>query len=401
MRQGNEQDERTTLLKKLYLLEQEVQMVDQFMAECAVERCKENESIQRIAHSLRTPLTAIREGMSQVHEGLLGSTTKLQGEYLGSALHELDRLRRIIEDYLDLSRIESGVVKLRKELVDLVSLTKTVARRFQSQLLQKNLAITTSFSDEKLEVFVDGDRMIQVFTNLIGNAIKFTKDGAIHVSVTSAENEITCSVSDTGKGISKRDLPELFSRYKQVETTKEKQAGTGLGLAISKQFVEAHEGRIWAESEEGKGSKFMFTLPKLEASNLLQEAITSGLAEAMDQEAELSVLLFNVTNYEDVCKQVGELQMNKMINRLILLIKNGFRRRTDQAAPWDFRRVLAVLPRTAKMDAIRIGERIQELVMKRAAGKNKTTSLELECHVVSFPEDGRTQKALLHKALSE
>ena len=219
--------------------------------------------ISTVSHELRTPLTSIREVTSQVLDGILGETTKEQREFLPIALSEIDRLGRIIEDLLDISKIESGKVELKKEVIDIVPLVKEVISSSVSEAKNKGLEIRENFPKEPIVVYADKDRIIQVFTNLVGNSIKFTEKGYIEISVVDKQTHVECSVSDTGKGISENDLPKVFSKFQQFgRTAGAGEKGTGLGLSIAKGIVELHDGKIWVESKLNKGTKFTFTLPK-------------------------------------------------------------------------------------------------------------------------------------------
>ncbi len=396
-----DEETRKNILEELLNLKRDLDVLKQYVDERVQGEHDTQTFIQKISHLLRTPLTTVRESISQVREGLFGPVLDEQNDYLNSALHELDRLKRILEDYLDLSKIESGIVSLRKEKIDLARLAQKTARQFELYAKQKNLLVTTSFSSEKIEVFADPDRLTQVLTNLLGNAIKFTEEGAIHVSVTELAETVECSVSDTGVGIDEADLPSLFTRFKQVGPSKGAALGTGLGLAISKQFIESHGGQIRAESHEKTGSKFIFTLPKLDISYVLRESVASGLADAIQKETELSLLLFNVTNYDEVLKRVGEAEMAQMTSRLSEVIRGSFRKNVDQALAWDVKRVLAILPRTNRDQALEVGKRIQTLVEKDSEMIKTTSALHIDFHVTNFPTDGRTEEILLKKAFSE
>ncbi|MBI2981200.1 MAG: HAMP domain-containing protein [Deltaproteobacteria bacterium] len=161
-----------------------------------------DEFVSVTSHELRTPLTVIREGVSLVLDGLLGAVTDRQKKFLSVTLKDIDRLKRIIDDLLDVSKIEAGKVQLKKEKVDLISLAKGVADSFQSRAQSKGLEIKTEFFTQSLEMELDQDKIIQVFTNLIGNAFKFTEKGHVEISVRENGNFAECGVTDTGPGMS-------------------------------------------------------------------------------------------------------------------------------------------------------------------------------------------------------
>ena len=225
-----------------------------------------DEFVSTVSHELRTPLTIIREGVSQIFEGVAGKTNEEQRRLLFIALEGIDRLGRIIEDLLDISRIEAGRVQLKRGRVDLVALAREASSVFYTQAQERGLEIKEKVSKKKVEIYIDKDKIFQVFTNLIANALKFTEKGSIGISVIDKEDTVECEVSDTGKGISQEDLTKVFGKFQQFgREAGPGKKGTGLGLSISKGFIELHGGRIWVTSELDRGTQFTFTLPKYTA----------------------------------------------------------------------------------------------------------------------------------------
>ncbi len=217
-----------------------------------------------VSHELRTPLSITKEGISLVLDGITGSINPHQNKILATAMNNIDRLARIINSLLDISKIESGGVELEKKAVNLGVLIKNVAFSFEAKAREKGLEFKVSLpKGEGLNLYIDEDRIIQVFTNLINNAVKFTEKGAVSVSLVEKENEIECIISDTGIGIAAEDLPKVFNKFMQFGRTAGAGAkGTGLGLSIAKGLVELHGGEIRIESEFGRGTRVYFTLPK-------------------------------------------------------------------------------------------------------------------------------------------
>ncbi len=227
-----------------------------------LQRLKD-EFVRTVSHELRTPLTTIKEGINQILEGILGDITEGQQRFLNIVLNDINRLNRIINDLLDLSKMEAGKIELKKELFDLTSLADSVCETFRPLIKEKGLELTTRYTNEKIDIFADEDRIARVITNLIGNALKFTQQGEIRISVIDSGEAVECSVTDTGKGISRQNLSRVFNKFEQFHSAGNgEEKGTGLGLSIAKSIVELHDGRIWVESEIGKGTTFFFTLPK-------------------------------------------------------------------------------------------------------------------------------------------
>jgi two-component system, OmpR family, phosphate regulon sensor histidine kinase PhoR len=227
-----------------------------------VDRLK-TEFISTVSHELRTPLTTIRETVSQVLDGILGATTPEQREFLLICLEDIDRLTRIINDLLDISKIEARKIQLKPQMIDIVVLVKNVSMIFQTRFKEKGLELKTVLSGENIPAYADKDKIIQVLTNLVGNSLKFTEKGYIQISVEDKDDFVECSVFDTGRGISEEDLPKVFSKFQQfgrVDGPGER--GTGLGLSIAKGIIEMHHGKFWVESRLNEWTKFSFTLPK-------------------------------------------------------------------------------------------------------------------------------------------
>ena len=215
------------------------------------------------SHELRTPLAIIKEAVSQLLDGLHGSVTLKQRDFLMLCLGDVDRLKRLIDDLLDISKIEAGQFKLIQEHVDIVSLARRVMASFSIKARSANLELRENFPSKEAMAFVDKDSIIRVFTNLIGNAMKFTVEGYIEVSVEDKADSVHCAVSDTGRGISEYELPKLFSKFQQFGTAGSgAEKGSGLGLNISKGLLDLHHADIWVESSINKGTKFTFTLLK-------------------------------------------------------------------------------------------------------------------------------------------
>ena len=223
-----------------------------------------SEFISTISHELRTPLSIIKEGISLVLDKIPGDINKEQFDILTTAKDNVNRLAKIINDLLDISKIEARKVELEKESIEVSSLIQEVVTVFKRSVEDKGLILKTEYPQEPIKVFLDVDKIIQVFANLVDNALKFTKQGYIKISIKNKESEVECAVSDTGIGISKDSLGKVFDKFQQIGRIPGPGIkGTGLGLSIAKEIVEMHGGRIWVESELEKGTKFIFTIPKL------------------------------------------------------------------------------------------------------------------------------------------
>jgi signal transduction histidine kinase len=238
----------------------------ELQAEAAARRRAErlkDEFSHMVSHELRTPLTTIQEGVSQIAEGILGPTTPEQREFLSIVLCDIERLSRIINDLLDVAKIEAGSLKLSREHVNIVRMARQQARLFEPAAQAKGLRVRTDFSGPEIEIYIDPDKISQVFANLLDNAMKFTEKGEVALNVEDMGEQVSCTVRDTGRGIAPEELPRVFQKYYQVSRIPAPgRKSTGLGLPIAKGIVESHGGTLSVVSEQGEGSTFTFVLPK-------------------------------------------------------------------------------------------------------------------------------------------
>jgi signal transduction histidine kinase len=221
-----------------------------------------SEFLANMSHELRTPLNAII-GFSQVlREEMVGPVNPKQAEYLEDIISSGNHLLSLINDVLDLSKVEAGQVELDVHPFSLREALERGVVMVRERATEEGVRVGFT-ADPEVDV-VDGDerRIRQVIFNLLSNAVKFTPTGGeIDVSATRVNGEVRVSVADTGPGIAFEDRERIFEEFQQTETGSEQHEGTGLGLALSKRFVELHGGRIWLESELGRGSTFTFALP--------------------------------------------------------------------------------------------------------------------------------------------
>ncbi|MDK2844794.1 MAG: two-component system, OmpR family, sensor histidine kinase VicK [Enterococcus sp.] len=222
------------------------------------------EFVSNVSHELRTPLTSMRSYIETLSEGAW-QDQEMAPRFLKITLDETDRMIRMINDLLDLSRMDNGNLKLNIEMVNFNELVNFVLDRFDVIIAnsEKKYRIVREFTQRPLFVEVDTDRMIQVIDNIMNNAIKYSPDGGkITVRLMETHNNVILSITDQGLGIPKKDISRIFERFYRVDKARaRKQGGTGLGLAISKEVVKALGGTIWATSVENYGSTFYISLP--------------------------------------------------------------------------------------------------------------------------------------------
>jgi signal transduction histidine kinase len=221
---------------------------------------KRRELIGNVAHELRTPLATITGSMEGLIDGVLpAEAATFQGIY-----READRLQRLVTDLQELSRVEAGAFALNLRPVPVAHLVETTVARLGLQFEEKGVALETDVPAGLPPVRADEDRIGQVLLNLVGNALQYTPAGGqVWVSARRQEAEVQISVADSGVGIAAEHLPLIFTRFYRVDKSRSRiGGGSGIGLTIAKHLVEAHGGRIWAESAgPGQGSTLTFTLP--------------------------------------------------------------------------------------------------------------------------------------------
>lgn len=222
------------------------------------------EFVSNVSHELRTPLTSMRSYIEALSEGAW-QNPDIAPNFLNVTLEETDRMIRMINDLLNLSRMDAGNNQLQLEYVNFNELINFVLDRFDMIIDSntKRYTIRREFTKRDLWVELDPDKMVQVLDNILNNAIKYSPDGGeIVCRLLETHNSVVFSISDQGLGIPKKDLGKVFERFYRVDKARARaQGGTGLGLAISREVIKAHNGSIWVESQEGKGSTFYISLP--------------------------------------------------------------------------------------------------------------------------------------------
>jgi histidine kinase len=230
------------------------------------EKLEQVEAMRRrligdVSHELRTPLTTIKGSMEGLIDGVLPATSETYEQ-----IHaEAERLNRLVDDLQELSRMEAHAYQLDCRPVDVASLLESAAKRLALQAQSRNTSLSLEPAANLPFVQADTDRVLQVLTNLISNAMQYSPEGArILVAAKHLNGEVQISVHDSGVGISAEHLPHVFDRFYRVDPSRSRRTGggSGIGLTIARALVEAHGGRMWAESGgEGRGSTFTFTLP--------------------------------------------------------------------------------------------------------------------------------------------
>ena len=354
--------------------------------------------ISAVSHELRTPLTVTKEGICLVLDGIPGEINEKQKEILAVARDNVDRLTRMINNLLDISKIEAGKIELKRELVDVISLAKQIVSSLELKTKEKGLELKTAFAERRIDAYIDIDRIVQVFTNLIWNAIKFTKDGYVEVSVRDKDDEVECVVADTGIGISKENLPQVFSKFQQFSRAEGPgEKGTGLGLSITKEIVEMHKGRIWVDSEFGKGTQFTFTLPKYTPEALFNEYVHNGIREAMKKGLKMSLIVVSVAEFDKVKKMLPAENIQSILQDMRDILDDGLRQTGDIVIK-DTGEIIVLLVGCGKEGASRVEKRLRQSLLDYLTRNNLAEKIKLHFGCATYPDEAKDNEELIKKA---
>jgi signal transduction histidine kinase len=366
----------------------------------ALDRLK-SDFISTVSHELRTPLAIIKEALSLIQDGVLGGVNEKQGKVLATATDSVDRLSRLITGLLDISKIEAGNIEIERSLVSLTQIAKQVTSLFELTAKDKGLDLRLKTPGTGINVYADHDKIVQVFTNLIGNSIKFTEKGYIEVSVEERPEEIECSVTDTGKGVSKEDIPKMFVKFQQIDRVHgDGEKGTGLGLSIAKSIVELHGGDIRAESEPGKGTKFIFTLPKYTEKKFLEEYIDKNFKTAQKTNTRMSLMKISIADTDKLGGSVSEEKLYAVLKGIEGILKNDFAH-PGGAVLKDLRECIAVLPDSDKQKALTAGGRLKQAVDDYLVREKLADKVHLKFECLTYPDDVKDAEELVQKIMKK
>ncbi|MCC3145439.1 cell wall metabolism sensor histidine kinase WalK [Halanaerobium sp. Z-7514] len=221
-----------------------------------------SEFVSTVSHEFRTPLTSMNMGLNMVINEDTGELNEEQKELLEAAYEDVERLTELVNDLLDLSKIESGKIEMDFSKTDVNNIIEKTLEPFYKQAEEKGIELVFEKEEENIQAWADPSKISWVISNLIGNALRYVEEGRIKVGAEVKGRRILVSVDDDGPGIPKEYQYKIFEKFVRAGNDKEEKSGTGLGLAIAKEIIEAHNGRIWVESEEGEGSKFSFYITR-------------------------------------------------------------------------------------------------------------------------------------------
>jgi len=362
-----------------------------------------SEFVSVASHELRTPLAAIKNAVQLILNGKTGEINENQTKFLSMADRNINRLTNILNNLLNLSRIESGKIGMKFENLELKELIELTASSLRPQADEKSIRIDVEVPEQLPSVYGDHEKIEQILTNLIGNAIKFAPDGGqILITADSLQNGggerhrhmVAISVKDTGIGIPQEHLEAVFEKFHQVEGSLHRSmSGTGLGLAITKGLVEAHQGKIWVESEVGKSSTFTFTLPISEGERRephFRLILDKEFRRAQENHSPFTLFLIKVLD------ENGELK-EALFDQLEELVRQCLCRSADVVLRREQEKILAALCEADLKGAQVIRRRIEEGV-KNHFLKGKMTTPMIKVGTATYPEEALSKAELFRRA---
>jgi len=357
--------------------------------------------ISAVSHEIRTPLALIKEGITQVLDGTLGGLAKDQERSLSIAWDSIDRLSKVVDSLLDISKLDAGRVELKRSHVDMPEVVKSVTDEFKSLAESKHITLKYNRPRENFEMFIDVEKIVGVISNLISNALKFTKEGGtVAVDLEDKGKHMIVSVKDTGIGIAQANLPKLFDKYSQFgQPTGHKEKGTGLGLSIAKGIVQMHNGRIWAESTLGRGSAFIFMIPRLSSETVFREYISYGIKEAINKESFLSIVVLRIDGYKDLEKKLKATETVTILSGLEEDVRKILRSNTDIFLR-DTGECVIVLFGADRSGVMVVKNKIIEAARRYIdqVQKKQKVMLKISIGISTYPEEARTSEEMLFKA---
>jgi len=343
--------------------------------------------INTVSHELRTPLSITKEAISLVLEQVPGQINDQQAEILGIAKNNVERLARIINSLLDVSKIESGKVKVHREDFDLGGLVRLTAASFETKARDKGIGLNVRLPGETVTAYADEDKVSQILMNLIDNAVKFTGRGSVDISVEDRGSAVECCVRDTGVGISPHELPQVFDKFTQFgRKDGPGEKGTGLGLSIVKGLVELHRGDIRVESDLGRGTTVTLSLPQPGFQERLQGRISDMIRDAAEAHGFFSVIVFSVPEFAVLEAESAE-RTSAAMRGMSDALKKSLRRRGDTVMR-DAGTLYLILPETRKKDApFVLARMLESLDPCLAADEFLKGRTRLETRVLAYPEE--------------
>ncbi len=359
-----------------------------------------DEFVGNVSHELRTPLTIIRESISQISDGICGPTTDKQSRFLNKSLANIDRLRNIIDNLLDISKLEEGKLELYREPHDLLPIVNDIIDGFEPQFRKKGLTIKNVSKIDSLYAHIDREKIIQVLTNFVGNALKFTETGGVELLAEQVANDVVCTIRDTGKGIAQADFKSLFNKFEQVARQHGAgEKGTGLGLSISKGIIELHGGTVGVRSTENVGSSFFFTIPLQRTESESSEDLLRYITRFIQDHHEFTLVSIDLQQYLSSVFTLIEGVPARHIRQLSQLLEREVKKMDGQVLAAGVG-IFILFPNKNQVGGLLMIRLVKQWI-DRWPDLQRDHAPEINIKSVSYPFDGRTSLELVAKLQQE
>lgn len=357
------------------------------------------EFISTVSHEIRTPLSIVKEGLGLVLDKTACEISEEQEHFLTLSKNNIDRLENIINGLLDISKIEADKVELRMGLTNMTELIRQTVDSFEIRVKERGLELKANLPKEVIDVYADSEKIIQVFVNLINNALKFTEKGFIEISACDKKDVVEFSVSDTGRGISREDLPKVFRKFQQFDRVRggAGEKGTGLGLSIAKGIIELHHGKIWVESEFNKGTKFTFTLPKRSSEMIFKQYVNNGIKNAMERNTKMSLIVVSIAKFDELKQKLSKEEIKSILKDVEGNLKNSLRREGNVVVK-NTGETIVILTDCDRENALRVEGRLEQSLEDYLRTKNQTKDIVLRFGLATYPDDAKEDEGLISKA---
>ncbi len=415
------------LLHDITDLERIERLKAEIMERQRVDQLKD-EFISTVSHELRTPLTIVKGAIDNLKDGIVGPLEAKQVKIVDIANNNIDRLVKIINNLLDLSRLESNKALINRKAIKTTPLIIETVHNFQMTAQSKNILLEQDIPENLPDIFADPDLIVQVLTNILDNALRYAQD---RVMVSASRKELQTSlysdkgsgktkkepvrkaeevhkfieitIADDGAGIPRDKYRDLFNKFVQLNRPRGGAGykGTGLGLIICKEIIRKHQGKIWVEPSPLGGAGFHILLPQFDETVGFWRSLRALLVGARKKKEKVCLLSFTVRNFKELADQKSSEEMESMLEIIDSRIKEQIFRKSDLTFRYTPKDFIVVLPDTDREQAGKVLKRIEEEVEISFDPVPSGTILpELGIGVAIFPDDTQEPEALLNIVLN-
>ncbi len=354
--------------------------------------------IGHISHELRTPLTSIIEALSLLLDGTLGKINKEQEDFLALARGEAKRLSRLVKELLDISRIHRGAIEIRKRPISIHFIVDKVRKEMQAEANKKRISLKSDLPLHLPTAYADHDKITQILTNIVNNAIKFTpEEGAVSIKVEEEDECIKVTIADTGCGIASENLDKIFNEFSLLSSSTGAPGGAGLGLAITKELVELQGGKIGVRSKLGEGSNFTFAIPKYGIPLFSAEHLNDEIERAKDtekkQEFKKPVIMLLVVKASSLKEIYSVEKRGEFLRELQNVLNSVIRYPYDLASEYGDDGVVIIFNEVDKDKVSAIEDRVDGVIKEHEFASD----LDIREWSVIYPDDGSSGQELLRK----